>query len=138
MRFRFPFGYNRGRKQQMIQMRNRREMAEFLEKTMSHAYAQLSEKQKLEAETSMLKTYLLEAHSSGNSNSDVLALVANAFSQETLGRNASGRTHKSQEDFFYNVEIRWASNSAEFYVDASDPRFWVVHSLSKSTAVDRN
>jgi hypothetical protein len=45
----------------MMHMRNRREMAEHLEKTMSHAYAQLSEKQKLEAETSLLKTYLLSA-----------------------------------------------------------------------------
>jgi hypothetical protein len=40
-----------------------------------------------------------------------------------LGKNASGTTHKSQEPFFYNVEVKWASNYAEFYVDASDPRF---------------
>jgi len=111
-------------------------MADFLEKTMSHAYEALEEKQKLEADTSLLKTYMLEAHAAGRSNDDLLRVVASAFSQEILGQNARGEVSKSDEEFFYNVEVRWASNSAEFYVDATDTRFWVLHTLSRARAVD--
>jgi len=118
-------------------MRTRREMADFLEKTMSHAYEALEEKQKLEADTSLLKTYMLEAHAPGHRNEDVLSVVASAFSHDILGQNAKGEVTKSDEEFFYNVEVRWASNSAEFYVDATDSRFWVLHTLSKARSVDQ-
>jgi hypothetical protein len=41
-------------------LRNGIEMAAALEQVMTHAYAQLADRQRLDAESSLLKTYLLE------------------------------------------------------------------------------
>lgn len=104
---------------------------------MSHAYTELEERHRLEAETSLLKTYLLEAHSQDSTHGDIRALLGRAFGEEGLGGRSEAHVHETQEDFFFSVDVRWATNSAEFYVDASDHRFWLLHSVSKSTAADR-
>jgi hypothetical protein len=116
----------------------RREMAEWLEEVMSHAYTELEERQRLEAGTSLLKTYLLEAHAGATAeHSNVLRILREAFSGQVLGERSQARVHETQEEFFFRVEATWASNSAEFYVDANDHRFWVLHSASNSVKADR-
>jgi len=112
-------------------------MAERLQQVMSHAYTDLEERQQLEAETSLLKTYLVEAHSENSTHGDIRALLRGAFGQEGLGERSESHIHETEEEFFYSVDVKWATNSAEFYVDASDQRFWLLHSVSKSTAADR-
>ena len=59
--------------------RNRREMAQHLEEVMSHAYTELEERRRLETQTSLLKTYLLEAHSESTGQRDILRLLQNGF-----------------------------------------------------------
>jgi hypothetical protein len=118
-------------------IRNRREMAQALEEVMSHAYSQLEERQRLEAESSLLKTYLLEAHSSSGTHEDTLTLLRSAFGQQRLGARAEGQIHESEEETFFTVEISYGRDRASFYVDATDARYWVLHSTSKSTPSDR-
>ncbi len=118
-------------------LRNRREMAHALEEVMGHAYAQLGEAQRLEAETSLLKTYLLEAHANSGTHEGTLALLQSAFGQEYLGERAQGQVHESEEDTFFTVEMRLGRDAATFYVDTTDARYWIVHSTSKSTPTDR-
>jgi hypothetical protein len=118
-------------------LRNRREMAQSLEDVMSHAYAQLGEAQRLEAETSLLKTYLLEAHTNTENHAGTLALLQSAFGNEYLGEGAQGRVYESEEETFFTVEIQLGPDAATFYVDTTDPRYWVVHSTSRSTPTDR-
>jgi hypothetical protein len=115
----------------------RREMATRLEEVMSHAYTDLEDRQLLEAGTSLLKTYLLEAHSGNAAHGDVLRTLNTAFSPEMLGENSRTRVHETEEEFFFRVDATWASNDAEFFVDASDHRFWVLHSASNSVKADR-
>src|SRR6266849_6934537 len=115
----------------------RREMAARLEEVMSHAYTELEERQRLDAGTSLLKTYLLEAHSGNAEHRDILRILRAAFSADVLGERSNAHIHETAEEFFYRIEATWASNSAEFYVDASDHRFWVLHSASNSVKADR-
>ena len=112
-------------------------MAHALEEVMGHAYAQLGEAQRLEAETSLLKTYLLEAHANSGTHEGTLALLQSAFGQEYLGERAQGQVHESEEDTFFTVEMRLGRDAATFYVDTTDARYWIVHSTSKSTPTDR-
>lgn len=118
-------------------IQTRREMAERLEEVMSHAYTNLEERQRLEAGTSLLKTYLLEAHSGNAEHRDILRILTSAFSPEMLGRHSNANVHETQEEFFYRITAQWATNNAEFYVDASDRRFWVLHSASNSRKADK-
>jgi hypothetical protein len=112
-------------------------MAARLEEVMSHAYTDLEERQRLEAGTSLLKTYLLEAHVANAAHRDVLGVLRSAFSTDVLGVRSNSSVHETDEEFFFRVDTAWASNSAEFYVDASDHRFWVLHSSSNSLKADR-
>jgi hypothetical protein len=111
-------------------------MAERLEEVMSHAYTDLEERQRLEAGTSLLKTYLLEAHSGNAGHRDILRILAASFSPEMLGQHSRANVHETQEEFFYRITAQWATNNAEFYVDASDRRFWILHSASNSRKAD--
>ncbi|HWX94049.1 MAG TPA: hypothetical protein VNY29_15585 [Terriglobales bacterium] len=111
-------------------------MAERLEEVMSHAYTDLEERQRLEAGTSLLKTYLLEAHSGDAGHGDILRILTAAFSPEMLGQRSRATVHETQEEFFYRIAAQWATNTAEFFVDASDRRFWILHSASNSKKAD--
>src|SRR5689334_2177149 len=102
-------------------IQTRRQMAERLEEVMSHAYTDLEERQRLEAGTSLLKTYLLEAHSGETAeHRNVLHILTEAFSAQVLGERSQAQVHETQEEFFFRVEATWASNNAEFFVDAND------------------
>ena len=74
-------------------IRTRREMAERLQEVMSHAYTELEDRQRLEAGTRLLKTYLLEAQSDNPAHQDVLRILTTAFSPEMLGENSRSRVH---------------------------------------------
>ncbi len=112
-------------------------MAEWLEEVMSHAYTDLEERRRLEAGTSLLKTYLLEAHSGNAQHHDILRLLTASFSADTLGQQSSASVHETAEEFFYRITASWGRNTAEFYVDASDHRFWILHSVSNSQKADK-
>lgn len=113
-------------------------MATRLEEVMSHAWTELEERQRLEAGTSLLKTYLLEAHAGHEQqHRDIFMLLTAAFSPNILGQRSRAEVHETNEEFFYRISAVWASNDAEFFVDASDRRFWILHSISNSRKADR-
>ena len=87
-------------------------MAEHLEEVMSHAYQQIEERQRLEANTSLLKTFLIEAHAAKPAHKEIRLLLQTAFGPETLGRNSQSVIAETDEEFFFNVNVRWATNDA--------------------------
>lgn len=118
-------------------LRTRREMAHYLEEVMSHAYAQLEERQRLDADTSLVKTYLLEAHAlRGATHGAVLRRVQANIAPEVLRAKGNFRVHETDEELFFNVDFRYRDESAVLYIDASDTRFWLVHSAGRSVFVD--
>ncbi|MGB8540805.1 MAG: hypothetical protein WCD49_04125 [Candidatus Acidiferrales bacterium] len=104
---------------------------------MSHAYEQLEERQRLEASTSLVKTYLIEAHALGQANHErVLRTIRGKFTPEVLGTRRPVRIRQTEDQMFFNVQIGNENDNTFFYVDASNPRFWLVHTASKSTIAD--
>jgi hypothetical protein len=112
-------------------------MAQVLEDVMSHAYEQLEERQRLEAETSLLKTYLVEAHTHEPTHRSILQLLQSVFAPESLGRRATAQVNETDEEQFFTVDVQLGRRTATYFIDASDFRFWVVHSTSKSTSSDQ-
>jgi len=112
----------------------RRELAQHLEEVMSHAYAQLEERQRLDADTSLVKTYLLEAHRLRAADHDrTLQTIRATFDSEVLGRQT--RIRQTEDDRFFNIQSGREEETV-LHVDASNPRFWLIHSTSRSTEVD--
>jgi hypothetical protein len=115
----------------------RRELAQHLEEVMSHAYAQLEERQRLEADTSLLKTYLVEAHRLRAADHDrTLQVIRETFIPDVLGARVEPQIHETEDERFFNVEFGRRDDQSVLYVDASNPRFWLVHSTAKSNDVD--
>lgn len=112
-------------------------MAATLEEAMSQAYIQLEEDQELRAESSLVKTYLLEAHSDSGQHEHALKLLTGAFSSRWMGPHGDGEVSETKEEHFFTVESHYGRNRAFFYVDATDKRFWLVHSVSRSTSSDK-
>ena len=78
---------------------------------MSHAYTELEDRQRLEAETSLLKTYLIEAHSADANHRDIYGLLRVAFGSEGLGARTDAHIRETEEEFFFSVDVSWATNS---------------------------
>jgi hypothetical protein len=115
----------------------RRELAQYLEEVMSHAYEQLEERQRLEAETSLLKTYLVEAHRLRAADHDrTLQVIRETFVPGVLGRRIEPQIHETEDERFFNIEFGRRDDQSVLYVDASNPRFWLIHSTAKSNDVD--
>ena len=111
-------------------------MARTLEDVMSHAYAQLEEQQQLEAETSLLKTYLVEAHIPDPSHDTVHEALEGIFDARRMGERGNSEVVETDEPFFFNVIVQRRGEESTFYIDASDHRFWILHSIDKSTPTD--
>ena len=118
-------------------IRSRQEMAQYIHDRMNKAYEDLTEDQKLEYEVNMAKVYLIEAHLAPDTPHDkVFGFLSNSLSefQAQHGNEASAR--ETDEERFFNAQIRAEDETVDFFIDASDPRFWLVHSMDKSKIID--
>lgn len=118
-------------------VKNRRALASYLDDCMNKAYRQLVRGQKLNLDTSLVKTYLVEAHSlKGADHDGVHATLSECLSQSTVGTQIQPSIKETQDRFFFNVHLRGSSDELMLYVDATNPRFWLVHSMGRSTTLD--
>jgi hypothetical protein len=111
-------------------------MGRALEEVMSHAYTQLEEQQHLETDTSLLKTYLIEAHIPNPSHEAIHEALESIFDARRIGGRASTEIVETDEPFFFNVAVERRDEESTYYIDASDNRFWILHSVDKSTPTD--
>lgn len=118
-------------------LQNRREMARFLEEAMNKAYVALAEKQKLDVESSLVKCYLIEAHRLASAgHEEVLKAVRSGFREPGSSGILEGRVHETKEELFFYVDANTKKGKCALYIDATSSRFWLVHSVSKSTVLD--
>jgi hypothetical protein len=112
-------------------------MAHFLEDTMNKAYSALAQKQKLDVDSSLVKCYLIEAHDLENAkHAEILDALQGAFDGDAVPLAKGARVRETKEEFFFTFEAETKDGKASFYVDATSPRFWLLHSTSRSTVID--
>lgn len=117
---------------------NRQEMADRLQSVMTKSYEDLKEDLSLERSHSLLKTYMLEAHASAKaSQAQLFELIQAAFRQRS-GRKgrAPVSVHETKDEDLFTVQGSFGRGQFVFYIDTSDRRFWIAHSISKSETSD--
>ncbi|MDQ3690974.1 MAG: hypothetical protein M3406_13265 [Chloroflexota bacterium] len=122
--------------------RDRRTMANQLEERMVGTYASLRAEQGLRYESSLVKTYLVEARATDDTGPEaVRRFAAEIFGSPALGERITSRPMLDTEDetllpVLAEVVINRRREDVLAYVDLSDPRFWLVHSMASSNATD--
>ena len=114
-------------------VRDRQQLAQLLDERMNNTYSSLTDEQELEPGSSLLKSYLLEAHRPPSRQavlSDTLRDLLPAIPR------ASVNVFPADETSLATVEVESADQRMSLYVDSTNARYWVVHSLGESTAVD--
>ncbi|MEO8168636.1 MAG: hypothetical protein ABI623_10330 [bacterium] len=118
-------------------VKTRLEMSQLLDERMNKTYTSLAEKQELEPDTSLVKTYLEEAHLPETASSEqVFKLTRMVFDNEAVKRKFSARIRQTEEEYFFLVEASFKKEPITLYLDATNPRFWVLHSMNSSGALD--
>lgn len=119
-----------------VAVSNRQRMARLLEERMNRTYSSLSELQELEPDTSLVKTFLVEAHNGG---SEDLAAAEEALESTFTAIDhpfvSDLRITPADESGLATVEVHWKNEHVAVFADFSNPRFWLLHSTSSSTSL---
>lgn len=121
-----------------VEILNRRAMADRLESVMTSSYNTLKEELRLGRNLSLLKTYLLEAHASTSpTHSELLSFIEKTFSTESSRRRRiEAAIQETQDENLFTVTGVLGRDRFVFYIDTTDSRFWIAHSISKSDTSD--
>lgn len=110
--------------------KNKTEMARYLADAMYSSYDRYRAEQKLEPDTGLLKSYLVEAHVAIKDESPHDKIWT--FLQQLAG-HLRFQVHESEDETLFNI----IHGKDIYYLDISDARFWIMHTLSLSTRADR-
>lgn len=113
----------------------RLQLASMLEDRMRRAYSSLAEEQVLEAGTGLVKTHLLELNYPQGEAQSPAALLDDLWSSNLFSKDHKPRVEQSDDDLLY-ATVHTTNGEVHAYVDISDARFAVLHTVSPSTAVD--
>lgn len=114
----------------------RQEMVQILDQSMNSSYASLLDNQQLESENSLIKTYLIEAHMSEEAKQVDLDNFIEQLSLTQLPRKVKAKIEPTNDSTLFHLSTIIDNEPIIIYIDVSNPRFWVMHSTNKSTALD--
>ena len=120
---------------------NRRQLARLFHDRMNGNYPGLSNERKPERRQAVVTTYLVDAHGMWDPE-DVhepgfVPRLTEAVDGSTLGARFACEVHPGEESGLATICARNGDGaSAYLYVDAKDPRYWVVHTTAASQAAD--
>jgi hypothetical protein len=122
-------------------VKNRREMALLLDERMNRSYASLVAGQKIDTDTSLVKTYLVEAHLPENGKDNrPRGLLDRTFAGDAFGSDYRPSVEETEDESLIcvglDVTSRGRAERVELFVDCSDRRFWYIHSMSSSNSLD--
>jgi hypothetical protein len=116
-------------------------MASRLGDRMAGTYEHLQDDQRLEPDTSLVKTYLVESLLPEESAADMAQhQAAQIFRARRMGRRVDLTAQEADDPALVIVEatvrVNQRAERVLAYVDIANPRFWLLHSMSGSSAVD--
>lgn len=120
----------------MENVKTRQEMIQYLDKRMNLTYYTLLDKQTLEPETSLIKTYLVEAHISEEAHQSDLNDLFERLSLTRLPYRAKVHIEPTDDSTLYAIYTSIYDEPITIYTDVSNPRFWILHSINRSTTLD--
>jgi len=123
---------------------NRRELFDFLQTQMQAAYRELQESQRLESESTLVKSYILEIDLPDDLRRSELCsgtlwenFIQRLFSPR-FSEQANVTVNSKDEEGFFEVTLSRGRTRAIVYLDTlTDRRFWLAFSISKTPLLDR-
>lgn len=109
---------------------NKMQMASHLADAMYSSYAKYRAEQKLEPDTGLLKSYLIEAHAASIDESrheEIFNFL------QSLAQHTRSQVFESEDETLFNI----LHGKDIYYLDVSDPRFWIMHTLALSVRADK-
>jgi hypothetical protein len=117
--------------------RTRQELVQYMDQVMNFTYSSLAERQELELDTSLVKTYLIESHLTENTHPSVVEAFVSNLSTTRLPRNRRLKIGKGTDPTLYWLSTTIKKEPVVVYIDVSNPRFWILHSANRSTSLDQ-
>ncbi|MGH7453704.1 MAG: hypothetical protein ACRENG_20310 [bacterium] len=123
-------------------IQTRRELFDFLQSQMQTAYRELREKQRLEFESSLVKSYIFEVDLPADlSDSRKKQDRLKTFIEEVFGSVRNGNeqltVEAKEEDGFYELSLNSREQELILYLDTmTNSRFWQGFSISNSQPLD--
>jgi hypothetical protein len=120
---------------------SRQQLAQLLEERMNRAYESLADGQRLERDTSLVKSYLIESplpedEADAQRAKDTLrGLLADQFLATRRNAVESSLLTGSDQTLL-TVRLRLRNEAFTTYFDVRNPRYWLVHSMGGSGVVD--
>ena len=119
----------------------RRDLFEFLQEQMQTAYRELYDKKRLEYESTLIKTYLLEVDTKRVTfpqNTAFDLILKELFTIKRHKESSKPVVNETNEKGFFEIKYKSVFNKEiTFYLDSStDERFWIIYSLSDSKHLD--
>jgi len=111
-------------------VKNKVDMARYLTDAMFSSYDRYRSEQKLKPDTGLLKSYFVEGHIDLNDKSPHDEILT--FLQQ-LTEYIQIQVFESEDETLFNI----ARGKDIYYVDISNPRFWIIHTLALSTRADK-
>ena len=111
-------------------VKNKVDMARYLAEAMFSSYDRYRAEQKLEPDTGLLKSYFVEAHINMDDESphdEILDFL------KQLTQYLRIQVSESEDETLFNI----VHGKDIYYLDISDPRFWIIHTLALSTKADK-
>jgi len=123
-----------------LEITTRREMAHVFEERMTSTYEARRDGDPLDVDTNLVKAYMLEAHAGeGDRHSDVLTFLVERLSGEVGPFSVCARVEETGEESFFRLDMPGDGQAdawVTFWVDATDSRFWTLHTMGRSTETD--
>jgi hypothetical protein len=116
--------------------RTRQDLAQLMDQVMNQTYSSLEEDQELELETSLVKTYMLESHLTEDASPQQIRSTLQTVSETPLARNRKLVLDDTRDPTLFHLSTVVDRERVILYIDVSNPRFWLLHSANRSTALD--
>ena len=118
-------------------------MAQYLNDRMTKSYTELLEAKKLEVDTSLVKTYLIEAHVADTGerkyspHDKIEKLLQEIVETCRFTKVGKGHVSETEEEGFFEITfLTQQKKELTLFVDSSDARFWLLHSMDSSSMLD--
>ncbi len=123
-----------------MKIKNRKELAQYFNERMTKSYFLLKEEKKLDVDSTLVKTYLLEAHNMTTDKplkrKDLLNSVRLIFNSVKSITIKNAIIEETQEEALFHITLPINKEPIDLYIDTTNIRFWLIHSMNSSRTLD--
>lgn len=116
--------------------RSRRELVQLLDDRMSLSYDQLKDHKELEPKMSLVKTYLVETKLPEEHDGPAYNYAKKITERMGGGKRPIVRTLETDDSNLVTITSTYRGEGVTLFADVSNQRYWQVHSVDNSDAVD--